>query len=536
MHLERISRMCERLGPRDGDDGDRGRDAAQREPAARRGQDRRPRRDPAAAGRAVARGPRADAPPHDGRRRAAVGLELARSCAWPRRSRAPITSAGTARATRTAWRARRSRCVGRICAVCDVFDALLSDRPYKEPWPVPEALDAAARASAASTSTRPWSTPSSRIVDDLDPKLLAPSAPRSTRASRYASASSSSSSLGLRIEQRARASSTSVDGARAARCGVAALGVRAQRVEAVGGVDEPRARRRPRTATSRNHRPASCSAWSSAPVRARRAARLAASAPSRSARLRSRVGQAARARRPRAPRRPPAPRRRAPCAPREDLEPRALGEVVVQRARGRRPRRPRAAPGRRRGRARSGALGVAEAEARARLRGRRRRRPAPRRAAISSALGASKRTGWQREAIVGRISPGRLGQQDEVREGGGSSSVLSIRLAAWSFIVSARSMTNTRRRASNGVRVAAATTGSSMSATSISAAPLGVTQVRSGCTPCSTRSRDGVGVGARRRLSSAAAKARATSRLPAPAGPVEEVGVAGAAVGRQRAR
>ena len=30
--------------------------------------------------------------------------------------------------------------VGRICAVCDVFDALLSDRPYKEPWPLPEAL------------------------------------------------------------------------------------------------------------------------------------------------------------------------------------------------------------------------------------------------------------------------------------------------------------------------------------------------------------------------------------------------------------
>jgi len=31
--------------------------------------------------------------------------------------------------------------VGRICAVCDVFDALLSPRPYKEPWPLHEALD-----------------------------------------------------------------------------------------------------------------------------------------------------------------------------------------------------------------------------------------------------------------------------------------------------------------------------------------------------------------------------------------------------------
>ena len=31
--------------------------------------------------------------------------------------------------------------VGRICAVCDVFDALLSQRPYKEPWPVQHALE-----------------------------------------------------------------------------------------------------------------------------------------------------------------------------------------------------------------------------------------------------------------------------------------------------------------------------------------------------------------------------------------------------------
>jgi putative two-component system response regulator len=30
--------------------------------------------------------------------------------------------------------------VGRIAAVCDVFDALLSSRPYKEPWPLERAL------------------------------------------------------------------------------------------------------------------------------------------------------------------------------------------------------------------------------------------------------------------------------------------------------------------------------------------------------------------------------------------------------------
>jgi putative two-component system response regulator len=30
--------------------------------------------------------------------------------------------------------------VGRICSICDVFDALVSPRPYKEAWPVPDAL------------------------------------------------------------------------------------------------------------------------------------------------------------------------------------------------------------------------------------------------------------------------------------------------------------------------------------------------------------------------------------------------------------
>jgi putative two-component system response regulator len=30
--------------------------------------------------------------------------------------------------------------VGRICAVCDVFDALMSERPYKKAWSVEEAV------------------------------------------------------------------------------------------------------------------------------------------------------------------------------------------------------------------------------------------------------------------------------------------------------------------------------------------------------------------------------------------------------------
>jgi putative two-component system response regulator len=31
--------------------------------------------------------------------------------------------------------------VGRICAICDTFDALVSERPYKPAWPVTMALD-----------------------------------------------------------------------------------------------------------------------------------------------------------------------------------------------------------------------------------------------------------------------------------------------------------------------------------------------------------------------------------------------------------
>jgi putative two-component system response regulator len=38
---------------------------------------------------------------------------------------------------------------GRICAVCDVFDALVSKRPYKEAWPLEHALEEIARGSGS---------------------------------------------------------------------------------------------------------------------------------------------------------------------------------------------------------------------------------------------------------------------------------------------------------------------------------------------------------------------------------------------------
>jgi putative two-component system response regulator len=42
----------------------------------------------------------------------------------------------------------------RICAICDVFDALISERPYKAAWPVDEALAEISRMSG--TAFEPW--------------------------------------------------------------------------------------------------------------------------------------------------------------------------------------------------------------------------------------------------------------------------------------------------------------------------------------------------------------------------------------------
>ena len=66
---------------------------------------------------------------------------------------------------------------GRICAVCDVFDALLSDRPYKEPWPVPEALEQL-RGERGKHFDPTVVDAFLAIVGELDPALLGPNARR----------------------------------------------------------------------------------------------------------------------------------------------------------------------------------------------------------------------------------------------------------------------------------------------------------------------------------------------------------------------
>ena len=61
---------------------------------------------------------------------------------------------------------------GRICAVCDVFDALRSRRPYKEPWPLQDALDELARERGRHFDPMVLDA-FLDMVDDLDPMLLA---------------------------------------------------------------------------------------------------------------------------------------------------------------------------------------------------------------------------------------------------------------------------------------------------------------------------------------------------------------------------
>jgi CHASE2 domain-containing sensor protein len=75
--------------------------------------------------------------------------------------------------------------VGRICAVCDVFDALLSRRPYKEPWPLEDALAELRRERG--THFDPVVVDAFlAVVDDVDPALLVPHETPAANSSRAA--------------------------------------------------------------------------------------------------------------------------------------------------------------------------------------------------------------------------------------------------------------------------------------------------------------------------------------------------------------
>jgi response regulator RpfG family c-di-GMP phosphodiesterase len=62
--------------------------------------------------------------------------------------------------------------VGRICAVCDVFDALRSERPYKQPWPLEDALEELRRERGRHFDPVVVDA-FLDMADDLDPALLA---------------------------------------------------------------------------------------------------------------------------------------------------------------------------------------------------------------------------------------------------------------------------------------------------------------------------------------------------------------------------
>jgi HD-GYP domain-containing protein (c-di-GMP phosphodiesterase class II) len=57
--------------------------------------------------------------------------------------------------------------IGRLCAVCDVFDALISVRPYKPAWPVEEALGEIARESGRHFDPR-----LAQLLLDMAPELV----------------------------------------------------------------------------------------------------------------------------------------------------------------------------------------------------------------------------------------------------------------------------------------------------------------------------------------------------------------------------
>jgi len=81
------------------------------------------------------------------------------------------TSAGTARATPKAFKGQNIPFLCRLLALADAFDALTSDRPYRQAFTVPEAL-AEIEAQAGRQFDPDLSRQFIHLAGSLDPKKL----------------------------------------------------------------------------------------------------------------------------------------------------------------------------------------------------------------------------------------------------------------------------------------------------------------------------------------------------------------------------
>ena len=81
-----------------------------------------------------------DADAHHDRREHPRPARSRRSCGWPRRSPCSHHERWDGSGYPNGLSGDAIPLAARICAVCDVFDALLSPRPYKEAWPLAEVM------------------------------------------------------------------------------------------------------------------------------------------------------------------------------------------------------------------------------------------------------------------------------------------------------------------------------------------------------------------------------------------------------------
>ena len=124
-------------------------------------------------GAALARRARHHQDARDHGRDASCRAAACRCCAWPRRLPRPTTSAGTARAIRTAARGEGIPLAGRIVALADAFDAMTHTGPIRRASPRAR-RSPSWRASAAATSIPRSSTPSCDVFAAYASSLAGP--------------------------------------------------------------------------------------------------------------------------------------------------------------------------------------------------------------------------------------------------------------------------------------------------------------------------------------------------------------------------